>query len=285
MTSLAKAAGSRNIFLPVVMTIGYAFLYLPILILIIYSFNESQLVTVWAGFSTKWYAALLHNEHLIDAAKLSFGIAVVVATLAMTLGALAAYILSRFGAFSGRTMTSGMVSAPLVMPEVIMGISSLLMFVGLEQWIGWPAGRGVQTIIIAHVTFAMAFVTVIIRARLADLDKSIEEAAADLGARPVVVFFLVTLPMIAPALLSGWLLAFSLSIDDLVITAFVSGPGSTTLPLVIFSSVKLGLNPQINALATLIVALVSTGTLIAGITLHRRERARLSFRQVADQAS
>lgn len=285
MTSLAKAAGSRNIFLPVVMTIGYAFLYLPILILIIYSFNESQLVTVWAGFSTKWYAALLHNEHLIDAAKLSFGIAVVVATLAMTLGALAAYILSRFGAFSGRTLTSGMVSAPLVMPEVIMGISSLLMFVGLEQWIGWPAGRGVQTIIIAHVTFAMAFVTVIIRARLADLDKSIEEAAADLGARPVVVFFLVTLPMIAPALLSGWLLAFSLSIDDLVITAFVSGPGSTTLPLVIFSSVKLGLNPQINALATLIVALVSTGTLIAGITLHRREKARLSFRQVADQAS
>ncbi len=285
MTSLAKAAGSRNIFLPVVMTIGYAFLYLPILILIIYSFNESQLVTVWAGFSTKWYAALLHNDHLIDAAKLSFGIAVVVATLAMTLGALAAYILSRFGMFSGRTMTSGMVSAPLVMPEVIMGISSLLMFVGLEQWIGWPAGRGVQTIIIAHVTFAMAFVTVIIRARLADLDKSIEEAAADLGARPVVVFFLVTLPMIAPALLSGWLLAFSLSIDDLVITAFVSGPGSTTLPLVIFSSVKLGLNPQINALATLIVALVSTGTLIAGITLHRREKARLSFRQVADQAS
>ncbi len=285
MTSLAKAAGSRNIFLPVVMTIGYAFLYLPILILIIYSFNESQLVTVWAGFSTKWYAALLHNEHLIDAAKLSFGIAVVVATLAMTLGALAAYILARFGLFSGRTLTSGMVSAPLVMPEVIMGISSLLMFVGLEQWIGWPAGRGVQTIIIAHVTFAMAFVTVIIRARLADLDKSIEEAAADLGARPVVVFFLVTLPMIAPALLSGWLLAFSLSIDDLVITAFVSGPGSTTLPLVIFSSVKLGLNPQINALATLIVALVSTGTLIAGITLHRREKARLSFRQVADQAS
>jgi putrescine transport system permease protein len=285
VTSLAKAAGSRNIFLPVVMTIGYAFLYLPILILIIYSFNESQLVTVWAGFSTKWYAALLHNDHLIDAAKLSFGIAVVVATLAMTLGALAAYILSRFGMFSGRTMTSGMVSAPLVMPEVIMGISSLLMFVGLEQWIGWPAGRGVQTIIIAHVTFAMAFVTVIIRARLADLDKSIEEAAADLGARPVVVFFLVTLPMIAPALLSGWLLAFSLSIDDLVITAFVSGPGSTTLPLVIFSSVKLGLNPQINALATLIVALVSTGTLIAGITLHRREKARLSFRQVADQAS
>ncbi len=285
MTSLAKAAGRRSFFLPSVMALGYAFLYLPILILIIYSFNESQLVTVWAGFSTKWYAALLHNERLIDAAKLSFGIALAVATLAMTLGALAAYILSRFGAFPGRTLTSGMVSAPLVMPEVIMGISSLLMFVGLEQWIGWPAGRGVQTIIIAHVTFAMAFVTVIIRARLADLDKSIEEAAADLGARPVVVFFLVTLPMIAPALLSGWLLAFSLSIDDLVITAFVSGPGSTTLPLVIFSSVKLGLNPQINALATLIVALVSTGTLIAGITLHRRERARLSFRQVADQTS
>lgn len=284
MTSLAKAAGGRNLFLPAVMTLGYAFLYLPIIILIIYSFNESQLVTVWAGFSFKWYAALVHNEHLIGAAKLSFGIAIVVATLAMTLGALAAYILSRFGAFSGRTLTSGMISAPLVMPEVIMGISSLLMFVGLEQWIGWPAGRGVQTIIIAHVTFAMAFVTVIIRARLADLDKSIEEAAADLGARPVVVFFLVTLPMIAPALLSGWLLAFSLSIDDLVITAFVSGPGSTTLPLVIFSSVKLGLNPQINALATIIVAFVSTGTLIAGITLHRREQARLRFRHVADQS-
>lgn len=284
MTSLAKGAGRRGIFLPAAMLLGYGFLYLPIVLLIVFSFTASALATVWAGFSTQWYVALFENDQLISAAKLSFGIAVVVATGAVILGTLAAYVLARFTRFKGRTSFSGMISAPLVMPEVIMGISMLLLFVGLEDTVGWPAGRGVQTIILAHITFTMAFVTVVIRSRLADLDRSIEEAAADLGAKPYEVFFLITLPMIAPALLAGWLLAFSLSIDDVVITAFVSGPSSTTLPLRIMSSVKLGVNPQINALATIIVAIVSVGTAIAGITIQRRERARVQARQVAEQA-
>jgi putrescine transport system permease protein len=283
MTSLAKGAGRPGLFLPIAMALGYGFLYLPIVLLIVFSFTASALATIWAGFSTQWYVALFHNEQLIEAAKLSFGIAVVVATGAVILGTLAGYVLARFTRFKGRTTFAGMISAPLVMPEVIIGISMLLLFVGLEDTIGWPAGRGIQTIILAHITFTMAFVTVVIRSRLADLDRSIEEAAADLGAKPHQVFFLITLPMIAPALISGWLLAFSLSIDDVVITAFVSGPSSTTLPLRIMSSVKLGVNPQINALATIIVTIVSIGTAIAGLTVQRRERARVQARQTAEQ--
>jgi len=257
-------------FLPLALGVGLAFLYGPIVLLVIYSFNESQLVTVWTGFSLKWYASLARNEQVLNAAKLSLGIAFTSATGAVILGTIAGFVLSRYKRFVGRTLFAGMISAPLVMPEVIMGLSMLLMFVGLEQVIGWPNGRGVETITIAHITFTMAFVAVIVQARLADMDASLEEAAMDLGARPAQVFFLITLPLIAPALVAGWLLAFSLSLDDLVMTAFVSGPGSSTLPLVIFSKVRLGLSPEINALATIIVAVVSTATLLAAIYTNRR---------------
>ncbi|HWK47501.1 MAG TPA: ABC transporter permease subunit [Stellaceae bacterium] len=256
--------------MPLALGVGLAFLYGPIVLLVIYSFNESQLVTVWTGFSLKWYASLARNEQVLNAAKLSLGIAFTSATGAVILGTIAGFVLSRYKRFVGRTLFAGMISAPLVMPEVIMGLSMLLMFVGLEQVIGWPNGRGVETITIAHITFTMAFVAVIVQARLADMDASLEEAAMDLGARPAQVFFLITLPLIAPALVAGWLLAFSLSLDDLVMTAFVSGPGSSTLPLVIFSKVRLGLSPEINALATIIVAVVSTATLLAAIYTNRR---------------
>jgi putrescine transport system permease protein len=258
-----------RLFLPSALGIGLAFLYGPIALLVIFSFNESQLVTVWSGFSTKWYASLLQNEQVLSAARLSLGIALMSATGATIMGTLAGFVLSRFRDFFGRTLFAGMVSAPLVMPEVVMGISTLLMFVGLEQIVGWP-DRGIQTIVIAHITFTMAFVAVIVQARLSDMDASLEEAAMDLGARPVQVFFLVTLPLIAPALVAGWLLAFSLSLDDLVITSFVSGPGSSTLPMVIFSKVRLGLSPEINALATIIVTLVSAATLVAAIYSNRK---------------
>jgi putrescine transport system permease protein len=253
---------------------GYAFLYVPILLLVAYSFNESRLVTVWAGFSTKWYGELARNERMLDAAWLSLRIAVMSATLATVLGTFGGFILSRFGAFRGRVLFAGMITAPLVMPEVITGLSMLLLFVGLEQAIGWPTDRGVATITLAHATFAMAFVAVIVQSRLSGMDRSIEEAAMDLGARPAKVFLVITLPMIAPALVSGWLLAFTLSLDDLVTTSFVSGPGATTLPMLVFSSVRLGLSPQINALASVIVAVVTTGIVVAGIVMHRREARR-----------
>ena len=242
--------GRGRWFLPTALVFGLIFLYGPIASLVVYSFNESKLVTVWSGFSVKWYGALAHNDQILDAAWLSLQVAVASATGALVIGTIAGYVLSRFTKFRGRTLFAGMVTAPLVMPEIITGISMLLMFVGLEQAIGWPAGRGVLTIIMAHITFTLSFVAVIVQSRLAGMDISVEEAAMDLGARPIQVFFLITLPLMAPALVAGWLLAFSLSLDDLVITAFVSGPGSTTLPLVIFSKVRLGLSPEINALAT-----------------------------------
>ncbi|HVJ52627.1 MAG TPA: ABC transporter permease subunit [Aliidongia sp.] len=257
-------------FLPTALILGLAFLYGPILSVIIYSFNESQLVTVWSGFSTKWYAALLDDGQVLHAAGLSLEVALASATGALVVGTLAGYVLARFKQFHGRTLFSGMVLAPLVMPEIIMGISMLLLFVGMQDAVGWPVGRGIETIIIAHITFTTAFVAVIIQSRLADTDLSVEEAAMDLGARPIQVFFLVTLPLMAPALIAGWLLAFSISLDDLVTTSFVSGPGSTTLPLVIFSKVRLGLNPEINALATVVIALVSIVTFLAAIYQSRR---------------
>jgi putrescine transport system permease protein len=252
-------------FLPTALTLGLVFLYGPIVSVVVYSFNESALVTVWAGFSTKWYAALLQDDQILHAAGLSLEIALASATGALVVGTLSGYILARFRMFSGRTLFAGMVLAPLVMPEIIMGISMLLLFVGMQDVIGWPDGRGVQTIIIAHITFTTAFVAVIVQSRLVDTDISIEEAAMDLGARTVQVFFLITLPLMA-----GWLLAFSISLDDLVTTSFVSGPGSTTLPLVIFSKVRLGLNPEINALATVVIILVSIATFIAAIYQSRR---------------
>ena len=271
----------RNLFRTLVLILGFAFLYIPIVSLIVYSFNSSRLVTVWGGFSTKWYGALLHNDQILNAAFLSLKIAAISATLAVVLGTLAGLVLARFGPFKGRTLLSGLTTAPLVMPEVITGLSLLLLFVTMEQIIGWPAGRGMTTIVISHITLTMAFVTVVVQSRLSQMDDSLEEAAMDLGARPWRVFFLITLPIIAPALMSGWLLAFTLSLDDLVITSFVAGPGSSTLPMVIFSKVRLGVSPDINALATILVAIVAVGVAITGIMMARQQQQRERDAQMA----
>ncbi len=261
--------------------LGFAFLYIPVALLVIYSFNNSRLVTVWGGFSTRWYGELLRNEQILNAAKLSLEVAAVSATLAVALGTLAGLVLARFGPFKGRTLLSGLTTAPLVMPEVITGLSLLLLFVTMEQLIGWPAGRGMTTIVISHITLTMAYVTIIVQSRLAQMDDSLEEAAMDLGARPFKVFFLITLPIIAPALMSGWLLAFTLSLDDLVITSFVAGPGSSTLPMVIFSKVRLGVSPDINALATILVAIVAVGVVVAGYTMTRQQKQKERDAQMA----
>ena len=250
--------------------LGYLFLYAPIVLLVIYSFNESRLVTVWSGFSTKWYGELLNNEPMLAAAGRSLRIAAISASIAVVLGTLAALVLARFGRFRGRTLFATTVAAPLVMPEVIIGLSLLLLFVSLEQLVGWPAGRGVVTITIAHATFAAAYVAVVLRARLRQLDGGLEEAAMDLGARPLKVFLVITVPMLTPALVAGWLLAFTLSFDDLVVASFVSGPGSTTLPMQIYSSVRLGVSPQVNALASLIVLAVTVGIVVAAWIGRRR---------------
>lgn len=253
---------------------GFAFLYVPIASLIVFSFNASKLVTVWGGFSTKWYGSLLNNTQILDAAWLSVRVAALNASVAVVLGTMVALVLTRLGMFRGRALLSGMATAPLVMPDVITGLSMLLLFVSLEQWIGWPQGRGITTIVIAHATFSMAYVAVIVQSRLAQLDESIEEAAMDLGAKPAKVFFVITLPIIAPALISGWLLAFTLSLDDLVIASFTSGPGSTTLPMVIFSKVRLGVSPEINALASIMIGVVAVAVVVAGIVMKRQELAR-----------
>ncbi|MGD8978315.1 MAG: ABC transporter permease subunit [Gammaproteobacteria bacterium] len=263
------------------MTLGFVFLYAPIVSLIIFSFNKSKLVTVWAGFSTQWYGELLRNDQILQAAWISLRIATLNATAAVVLGTIAGFVIARFRRFRGRTLFTGMVMAPLVMPEVITGLSLLLLFVAMEAAFGWPAGRGFMTITIAHITFSMAYVAVIVQSRLTDMDESIEEAALDLGARPAKIFFQITLPIIAPALVAGWLLAFTLSLDDLVIASFVSGPGSSTLPMVIFSKVRLGVSPEINALATILVAVVAIGTIIAGLLLARQHRARERDMQMA----
>ena len=261
----------RSPFLISAMAFGFAFLYVPILLLVVYSFNESRLVTVWGGFSTRWYGELFNNGQILEAAKTSLLVAVTTATFATALGTMAGLILARFGRFRGRTLFTGMITAPLVMPEVVTGLSILLLFVALEQVIGWPDGRGVTTITIAHVTFTMAYVAVIIQARLAQMDESVEEAALDLGARPAKVFFLITLPIIAPALLSGWLLAFTLSLDDLVIASFTSGPSATTLPIKIFSAVRLGVSPEINALSTVMIGIVTVGVIAASLATKRKK--------------
>ncbi|MDX9860217.1 MAG: ABC transporter permease subunit [Rhodospirillales bacterium] len=257
-----------------VLAFGYAFLYVPIALLIIYSFNESKLVTVWSGFSVKWYGELIRNDKLLEAAWLSLKIAFVSATLATVFGTMAALVLDRFGRFRGRTLLGGMIAAPLVMPEVITGLAMLLLFVALETMIGWPAGRGQTTITIAHITFSMAFVAIVVQSRLRHMDRSLEEAAQDLGARPLKVFFVITLPIIAPSLVAGWLLGFTLSLDDLVIASFVSGPGSSTLPMVVFSSVRLGVSPQINALATVIIVTVAVCITLAGRLLTPKDDGR-----------
>jgi putrescine transport system permease protein len=256
------------------LTFGFAFLYLPMLILVIYSFNKSKLVTVWAGFSTKWYGELFRNEAFLDAAWVTLKVAVISSSIATVLGTMAAYTLVRGGRFFGRTLFSGMIYAPLVMPEVITGLSLLLLFIGIGM------DRGVMTIVLAHTTFSMCFVSVVVSLRLATFDRSLEEAALDLGASPFQAFRLVTLPIIAPAVVAGWLLAFTLSLDDLVIASFATGPSATTLPMKIWSSVRLGVSPEINALSSILIGLVSIGVICASLVskrhtlrIQREERA------------
>jgi putrescine transport system permease protein len=252
--------------------LGYSFLYLPLSLLIVFSFNESVFPGVWSGFSLKWYTSLIDNDDLLSAVLTSFEIAAVSATGAVFLGTLGAVSMVRLGAFKGRTLFSGLISAPLVMPEVMTGLSLLLMFVSFERLIGWPSERGMMTVTLAHTTLGMAYVYLVVRSRLQDFDRILEEAALDLGAKPLTVFTHITLPIIAPSLLAGWLLAFALSLDDVVVASFLSGPGATTLPMLIFSSVRMGISPEINALATIIVALVSLGVLVAGILISRNSK-------------
>jgi putrescine transport system permease protein len=252
-----------------VLAFGYAFLYLPIALVMVYSFNESRLVTVWAGFSTRWWSALFANQAMLDAAFLSIRIAVVSATVATLLGLAAGYALARVPRFRGRTIFGSLVIAPMLMPEVVMGISMLLLFVGAERLLGGPE-RGFLTIAIGHVTFSMAFVAIVVQARLAEFDRSLEEAAMDLGATPWVTFLTVTLPLIAPALVSGWLLALTLSLDDLILTQFVAGAQSQTLPMRVYSSVRLGVDPQINVLATIVVGVAASALVLSGWLTRRK---------------
>lgn len=264
----------RPNFSTVMLVLGLLFLYLPMFVLVVYSFNVSKLVTVWAGFSTQWYGELFRDQQILSAVWTSLRIAFFAASMAVCLGTVAAFVMTRYGLFRGKTALSSMVTAPLVMPEVITGLSLLLLFVQMAQIIGWPADRGMATIWIAHTTFCSAYVAVVVAARLREVDHSIEEAAMDLGSPPVKTFFSITLPIITPALAAGWLLAFTLSLDDLVIASFVSGPGANTLPMVVFSSVRMGVSPKINALATLIILTVSLATLLAWLFMRRNETRR-----------
>jgi len=259
------------------LTLGFTFLYLPMVILIIYSFNESKLVTVWAGFSTKWYGELFNNEAFLDAAWVTLKVAVFSSTIATVLGTMAAYVLVRGGRFLGRTIFSGMIYAPLVMPEVITGLSLLLLFIGIGL------DRGIVTIVLAHTTFSMCYVSVVVSSRLSTFDRSLEEAALDLGCSAFDAFRLVTLPIIAPAVISGWLLAFTLSLDDLVIASFTSGPSATTLPIKIFSAVRLGVSPEINALSTILIAIVTVGVVTASLVSKRAVVRRQRDEQAALQ--
>lgn len=260
------------------LAVGFGFMYLPILLLVLFSFNESQLVTVWGGFSLKWYGELMRNEAMLDAAWVTLRIAALSSTLALVLGTIAGLMLARFTHFRGRTLFSGMVYAPLVMPEVIIGLSMLLLFVAIN------VDRGFWTVVIAHTTFSAAYVTVVVQSRLITFDRSIEEAAMDLGAPPFRTFWLITLPMIAPALISGWLLAFTLSIDDLILASFNSGPGATTLPMRIYSQVRLGVTPEINAISTIMIAFVAVGVIAASL-LQKRALLRRAVEERAAAAS
>jgi putrescine transport system permease protein len=275
----------RPVFLITVMCFGFAFFYIPILSMMVYSFNGSRLATVWGGFSTKWYVSLLSNKQVGAALWLSLKIAVTSATAATILGTMAGITLARFRRFKGRTLFSGLVTAPLIMPEVITGISSLMLFILMAKFLGWPSARGFTTVTLAHITFSMVFVTTIIQSRMLQADLAIEEAAMDLGSKPWAVLFDVTLPVIFPAILSGWLLAFTISLDDVVITSFTTGPGNTTLPLLIWSKVKLGVTPDINALATLTVLVVGCGVALAGYLLNRSEKRREADARMAYRAN
>jgi putrescine transport system permease protein len=279
---------TRGLLARCMLVLGLVFLYVPILSMIIFSFNNSRLVTVWDAARSptlKWYVNLLHNGQILRAAWLSIRIALISASCSVVLGTLAGMSLARFGAFRGRLLLAGMTTAPIVMPEVITGLSLLLLFVALEQLIGWPRGTGAVTITLAHITFCMAYVTIVVQSRLAGFDESLEEAAMDLGARPLRVFFRITLPLILPALASGWLLAFTLSWDDLVITQFVAGPGSSTLPMVIFSKVRFGVTPDVNALATIMVLIVASGIAVSTVWMRYREQRRARDLQLAAAAN
>lgn len=261
-------AGTWGRFNIAALVLGFAFLYLPIVLLVIFSFNESRLVTVWAGFSTKWYVQLFSNQGLMDAAWVTARVALLSASVATVLGTMAALALTRYTRFRGRILFSGMVFAPLVMPEVITGLSLLLLFVAINF------DRGFATVTIAHITFSMCFVAVVVQSRLISFDRSLEEAALDLGATPARAFFQVTLPVIMPAVVSGWMLAFTLSLDDLVIASFTSGPGATTLPMKIYSQVRLGVTPEINAICTILIGIVTVGVIAASLVNKRREVLR-----------
>jgi putrescine transport system permease protein len=273
----------------VALALGLAFLYAPIIVMIVYSFNNSRLVTVWDAANSptlRWYVALFQDRPVLQAAWLSIRVAAMSATGAVILGTLAGLVLARFGPFRGRALLRGLATAPLVMPEVITGLSMLLLFVSLEQLLrvllGWQFDRGMLTIMLAHITFTMAYVTVVVQSRLASFDDSLEEAALDLGARPARVFFQITLPLIMPAIMSGWLLAFTLSWGDVVVSQFVAGPGANTLPMLIYSKVRLGVNPSVNALATLMVLIVATGVIVAAVMMKRAERRREREMRMAD---
>ena len=272
-------------FSSLMLVVGLLFIYLPMLILVIYSFNASKLVTVWGGWSIKWYVGLLDNSQLMGSVLRSLEIACYTAVAAVALGTLAAFVLTRITHFKGRTLFGGLVTAPLVMPEVMTGLSLLLLFVAMAQMIGWPQERGIVTIWIAHTTFCAAYVAVVVSARLRELDLSIEEAAMDLGARPWKVFFLITIPMIAPSLAAGGMMSFALSLDDLVLASFVSGPGSTTLPMEVFSAVRLGVKPEINAVASLILLAVSLMTFLVWFFSRRAEESRKRAIQQAIEES
>lgn len=265
---------SNPVIRAVVLALGYGFLYIPILSLMVFSFNDSAMMTSWTGFSFKWYAELFQDKALLGAARLSLLIAAMTATASVIIGTWAGYVMARMQRFRGFYLYMGLLSAPLVIPEVVLGISLLLMFVELGSVFGWPAGNGIFTIWIGHITLCVAYVAVIIQSRIRDLDRSLEEAALDLGASPLRVFFSITVPLIAPALMASWLLAFTLSLDDVVIASFLSGPGYTTLPLEVFSRVRLGLKPEINALATLFIFVVGASIIVANRMQWRREPNR-----------
>ena len=260
---------------PVVLTLGFAFLYIPIIILVLYSFNASRLVTVWGGFSLQWYVAMWSNEGLMDAAWVTARVAVLSATIGTVLGTMAALALVRYARFPGKMVFSGMIYAPLVMPEVITGLSLLLLFVALN------VDRGFWTVTIAHTSFTMCYDTVVVQSRLLTFDRSLEEAALDLGSPPVKTFFRITLPLILPAVLAGWMLAFTLSLDDLVIASFTTGPGATTLPIKIYSQVRLGVTPEINAICTILIGLVTIGVVVASLASKRAEIRRIRDEHVA----
>jgi putrescine transport system permease protein len=266
------AMTDHGLFRRMVLALGLAFLYAPLVLVVVYSFTASKLATVWAGFSTRWYVELLSDRDILEAAWLSVRLAFVSATLALALGTLAGFALARFPRFPGRTLFAGMVFAPLAMPEIVMAISLLLLFVNMGDILGWPSRRGFVTLAIAHTTFTLSYVAVIVAGRLANFDRSVEDAARDLGATPLKVFFVITLPIIAPALAAGWLLAFSLSLDDVVTSQFVSAPGATPLPVVVLGSIRRGVSPEINAIGAILVAFVSVATLLAYFVQRRRER-------------